>query len=76
MANVNITMIPDNISSGEDISGSNYKVSSSYYKGGLVRGTPILTSTVETTNTVTQTTTTTTTGTTTGVSGTGLNSYN
>lgn len=76
MANVNVSMIPDNISSGEDISGSNYKVSSSYYKGGLVRGTPILTSTVETTNTVTQTTTTTTPRTTTSVSGTGLNSYN
>ena len=60
MANVSCNMIPDNISSGEDISGSNYTVSSSYYKGGLVRGTPFLTSDVATTNTVTQTTTTTT----------------
>ena len=38
--NTTIASISDRISSGNDISGSNYIVSSSYANGGLVRGTP------------------------------------
>ena len=38
---VTVTMIPDNIASGEDTSGSTYTTSSSYSNGGLVRGVPI-----------------------------------
>lgn len=41
-SNVVINMIADNISSGNDVSGSNYTVSSSYSNGSLVRGTPVL----------------------------------
>ena len=44
-SNVVVNMIQDNISSGNDISGSNYKVSSSYANGSLVRGTPVLVTT-------------------------------
>jgi len=44
-SNVVVNMIQDNISSGNDISGSNYKVSSSYASGSLVRGTPVLVTT-------------------------------
>ena len=51
--NVTINMIQDNISSGNDISGTNYKVSSSYSNGSLVRGTPVLSTTTETTTTTT-----------------------
>ena len=40
--NTTIASISDRISSGNDISGSNYIVSSSYTNGGLVRGTPQL----------------------------------
>jgi hypothetical protein len=44
-SNVVVNVIQDNISSGNDISGSNYKVSSSYANGSLVRGTPVLVTT-------------------------------
>jgi hypothetical protein len=43
MKNVNITMVSDRIASGNDISGSNYIVSSSYGERSLVRGTPVIT---------------------------------
>jgi len=59
-----INMVLDGIDSGDDVSGSNYIVSSSYSNGSLIRG-PIQ---VETT---TSTTTTTTTATTTTVTTTG-----
>ena len=35
--NTTVNMVPDNISSGDDISGSNYKVTSSYSNGSLTR---------------------------------------
>ncbi len=41
--NVTISTVSDEIESGDDISGSNYVVTSSYANGSLVRGTPILT---------------------------------
>ena len=44
-----VTMIPDEISSGTNTSGSSYKVTSSYSNGSLVRGTPATTSSVTTT---------------------------
>tara|TARA_A100001515_G_scaffold126113_2_gene111220 strand:- start:904 stop:3027 length:2124 start_codon:yes stop_codon:yes gene_type:complete len=56
-SNMMINMLSDGISSGSDISGSNYEVSSSYSNGSLVRG-PILVSTTNTTTTTTNTTTT------------------
>ena len=40
MNNVNVNMVPDRISSGNDSSGSNYVVSSSYGMNSLVRGIP------------------------------------
>jgi len=58
-SNVTINTIIDGIDSGDDVSGSNYIVSSSYSNGSLVRG-PIQ---VETTTTTTGTTTTGTTAT-------------
>jgi len=42
MKNVTIDMISDRISSGNDISGSNYIVSSSHGRQSLVRGTPVI----------------------------------
>ena len=68
-SNVTVNMIADNIASGNDVSGSNYKVSSSYSNGVLVRGTPVVatnttTSTTTTSGTMTTVTTTTTTNTT------------
>ena len=36
-SNTNVSMIPDNIASGDDISGSNYNVTSSYSNGSLTR---------------------------------------
>jgi hypothetical protein len=39
--NTTVDVIADNISSGNDISGTNYKVSSSYGSNVLVRGTPV-----------------------------------
>jgi len=41
--NVSVSAVSDQIASGDDISGSNYIVTSSYSNGSLVRGTPILT---------------------------------
>jgi len=51
--NTTVDVIQDNISSGNDVSGSNYIVSSSYTSNNLVRGNPIITTTVDTTNTTT-----------------------
>ena len=49
--NTTVDVIADNISSGNDISGTNYIVSSSYGSNKLVRGNPITTFQVETTST-------------------------
>lgn len=49
--NTTVDVIADNISSGNDISGTNYIVSSSYGSNKLVRGNPITTVQVETTST-------------------------
>ena len=57
-SNTSITSISDRISSGNDISGSNYIVSSSYANGSLVRGT-VVARTNSSTSTTTQTTSTT-----------------
>jgi len=55
--NTSITSISDRISSGNDISGSNYIVSSSYANGSLVRGRVVArTNGSTTTTTTTQTT--------------------
>lgn len=59
LSSVSVTMIPDQIASGDDISGTNYKVSSSYSNGSLVRGTPVFVST-STTSTSTSSVSTTT----------------
>jgi len=56
--NTNVKVIRDNISSNNDVSGSNYIVSSSYSNGSLVRGTPI--TVVESSSTTTNQTTTST----------------
>jgi hypothetical protein len=40
--NVVVSTVSDQIASGDDISGSNYIVTSSYSNGSLVRGTPIV----------------------------------
>jgi hypothetical protein len=45
--------LPDTISSGSDVSGSNYIVSSSYSDSSLVRGTPILATNLNGTRTTT-----------------------
>ena len=58
--NTTVDVVADNISSGNDISGTNYIVSSSYGVNKLVRGTPIVTGSVDavqTTSTETSTTT-------------------
>ena len=41
--NTTVSSVPDNISSGNDVSGTNYIVSSSYGSNTLVRGNPIVT---------------------------------
>ena len=71
-----VTSKPDNISSGVDVSGSNYLVTSSYVNGSLVRGGPIFATESLTTTTVsnrvgseTMTSTTTSTTSTTSSSG-------
>ena len=46
-----VTMVPDEITSGTNTSGSSYKVTSSYKNGSLVRGTPHLTSSTANTST-------------------------
>ena len=61
--NTTVDVVADNISSGNDISGTNYIVSSSYGVNKLVRGTPIITGSVD----AVQTTSTTTSSTTPGV---------
>tara|TARA_R110001606_G_C15403103_1_gene653515 strand:- start:11297 stop:13354 length:2058 start_codon:yes stop_codon:yes gene_type:complete len=43
--NVVVNTVSDQIASGDDVSGSNYIVTSSYSNGSIVRGTPLLTST-------------------------------
>ena len=43
MKNVQTNMVSDRISSGNDVSGSNYVVSSSHGMNTLVRGTPVIT---------------------------------
>ena len=48
--NMNVDMVSDRIASGNDVSGSDYLVSSSYYTGGLVRGTPVISTTSTTAN--------------------------
>jgi hypothetical protein len=55
-SNVTVNMIADNIASGNDTSGTNYTVSSSYSNGSLVRGAVVLESTESTTTTSTTTT--------------------
>ena len=57
-----INMLTDGISSGSDISGSNYLVSSSYASGPLVRG-PVIVSSITSTNTDRSSTSNTTSGT-------------
>ena len=66
--NVTINSINDRISSGYDVSGSDYIVTSSFANGSLVRGTVdsrMITTQSQTTSSVTPSTTTTTTSTTT-----------
>jgi len=48
-SNTQVTMVPDEITSGTNTSGSSYKVTSSYSNGSLVRGTPHLASETTTT---------------------------
>lgn len=57
VSSTTISMISDQIESGDDISGTNYKVSSSYSNGSLVRGLPTITQTTESGITSTMTTT-------------------
>jgi len=47
--NVVVNTVSDQIASGDDVSGSNYIVTSSYSNGSIVRGTPVLTTTQTTT---------------------------
>ena len=62
-------MIPDDISSGTNTSGSSYKVTSSYANGSLVRGTPHIAGTSEGTLNVSTSTPTSSVTTTVGSSG-------
>ena len=55
ISNTTVDMVPDQITSGDDVSGSNYIVSSSYSNGSLVRG-PVMVNTVDTTTSTTTTT--------------------
>ena len=68
-SNSTVTMIPDEISSGTNTSGSSYKVTSSYANGSLVRGTPHIAGTSEGTLNVSTPTTTSSVTTTVGSSG-------
>ena len=63
LSSVSVTMIPDQIASGDDISGTNYKVSSSYSNESLVRGTPVFVSTSTTSTSTSSVSTTTSTST-------------
>jgi hypothetical protein len=69
ISNSDVTMVPDEISSGTNTSGSSYKVTSSYANGSLVRGTPHIAGTSEGTINVSAPTTTSSTTTTVGSSG-------
>ena len=63
VGNTTVTMIPDEITSGTNTSGTSYKVTSSYANGSLIRGTPSLsTSSNGTNNATTGTPSTTSTG--------------
>ena len=64
-----VTMIPDEISSGTNTSGSSYKVTSSYSNGSLVRGTPAIAGTSEGTLNISSTSTASSVTTTVGSSG-------
>ncbi len=68
-SNSTVTMIPDEISSGTNTSGSSYKVTSSYANGSLVRGTPHIVGTAEGTFTASTPTPTSSATTTVGSSG-------
>ncbi len=68
-SNSTVTMIPDEISSGTNTSGSSYRVTSSYANGSLVRGTPHIAGTSDGTMNVSAPTTTTSVTTTVGTSG-------
>ena len=68
-SNSTVTMVPDEISSGTNTSGSSYKVTSSYSNGSLVRGTPHIIVTAEGTFTASTPTTTSSATTTVGSSG-------
>ena len=52
--NTVVNVVADNISSGNDVSGTNYIVSSSYGSNVLVRGQSIFQTDVDTTSTSTQ----------------------
>jgi len=69
-----VNMVIDGIDSGDDVSGSNYIVSSSYGNGSLVRG-PIVVETTQSTSTGTAAVTTTTTVTTSSATTTSSSSY-
>ena len=56
VGNTTVTMIPDEITSGTNTSGSSYKVTSSYANGHLVRGTPSLSTSSNGTNNATTST--------------------
>ena len=68
-SNSTVTMIPDEISSGTNTSGSSYKVTSSYSNGSLVRDTPHIAGTSEGTLNISSTSTTSSVNTTVGSSG-------
>ena len=68
-SNSDVIMIPDEISSGTNTSGSSYKVTSSYSNGSLVRGTPAIAGTSEGTLNISSTSTTSSVNTTVGSSG-------
>ena len=56
VGNTTVTMVPDEITSGTNTSGSSYKVTSSYANGHLVRGTPSLSTSSNGTNNATTST--------------------
>ena len=68
-SNSTVTMVPDEISSGTNTSGSSYKVTSSYSNGSLVRGTPAIAGTSEGTLNISSTSTASSVNTTVGSSG-------
>ena len=70
VGNTTVTMIPDEITSGTNTSGSSYKVTSSYANGSLVRGTPSLSTSFNGTNNATTSTRTVTSSSTAGTTST------